>query len=209
MRNIRDYKARVRPDSQTLGSASPFNIVTKTYTLQNFTKEEVTSLYQQHTGRTGQQFDDEAIDYIFEQTQGQPWLVNAIAQEIIVEILNADYSQTITAEMANTAIQTIIFRRDTHIDSMLERLKEERVCSVIEPMISGDDYYDRLSDDYLYATDLGLIKEVDDKIQPSNPIYGELIARKLSVEAQIYYKQEMVNGVLIHIYGIWQQMIGM
>ena len=29
---------------------------------------------------------------------------------------------------------------------------------------------------YLYATDLGLIKEVDDKIQPANPIYGELIA---------------------------------
>jgi predicted AAA+ superfamily ATPase len=38
MRNIRDYKARIRPDSETLGSASPFNIVTKTYTLQNFTK---------------------------------------------------------------------------------------------------------------------------------------------------------------------------
>jgi hypothetical protein len=26
MHNIRDYKAQVRPDSQSLGSASPFNI---------------------------------------------------------------------------------------------------------------------------------------------------------------------------------------
>ena len=32
MRNIRDYKAKVRPDSDTLGSASPFNIVTKALT---------------------------------------------------------------------------------------------------------------------------------------------------------------------------------
>ncbi|MDR0506873.1 MAG: ATP-binding protein, partial [Dysgonamonadaceae bacterium] len=39
MRNIRDYKARIRPESQTLGSASPFNIVTEILTLTNFTKE--------------------------------------------------------------------------------------------------------------------------------------------------------------------------
>jgi hypothetical protein len=53
MRNIRDYKAQVRPDSQTLGSASPFNIVTKLLTLKNFTKEEIRQLYQQHTDETG------------------------------------------------------------------------------------------------------------------------------------------------------------
>ncbi|MDR2691338.1 MAG: ATP-binding protein, partial [Dysgonamonadaceae bacterium] len=50
MRNIRDYKAKIRPDSESLGSASPFNIVTKAYTLQNFTKDEITQLYLQHTG---------------------------------------------------------------------------------------------------------------------------------------------------------------
>ncbi|MCL2100148.1 MAG: ATP-binding protein [Fibromonadales bacterium] len=40
MRNIRDYKASIRPESATLGSASPFNIVTENFTLNNFTKEE-------------------------------------------------------------------------------------------------------------------------------------------------------------------------
>ena len=184
MRNIRDYKAQVRPDSQTLGSASPFNIVTKTMTLKNFTKDEITSLYQQHTDETGQIFEKEAIDFIFEQTQGQPWLVNAVAREVIIEILNEDYSQTITGEMAKTAIQTIILRRDTHIDSLLERLKEERVRKVIEPMIYGEDIPDFLSDDFQYVTDLGLIKDVDAKVQPANPIYAEVIVRVLSYEAQ-------------------------
>ena len=184
MRNIRDYKAQVRPDSQTLGSASPFNIVTKTMTLKNFTKDEIISFYKQHTDDTGQLFENKAIDYIFEQTQGQPWLVNAVVSEIIVEMLNLDYTKAITDEMAKTAIQTIILRRDTHIDSLLERLKEERVRRVIEPIIYGADIPDLMSDDYQYVQDLGLIKDVDYKIQPSNPIYAEVIVRTLSYDAQ-------------------------
>ncbi|MDR3199225.1 MAG: ATP-binding protein, partial [Planctomycetaceae bacterium] len=48
MRNIRDYKARIRPDSESLGSTSPFNIVTESLTLKNFTQDEVIYLYRQH-----------------------------------------------------------------------------------------------------------------------------------------------------------------
>jgi hypothetical protein len=184
MRNIRDYKAQVRPESQTLGSASPFNIVTKTMTLQNFTKEEITALYRQHTEETGQIFKQEAIDLIDEQTQGQPWLVNAVVREIIIEMLQSDYTQLITAQLVKDAIQTIILRRDTHIDSLLIRLKEDRVRAVIEPMISGEDFDGRMSDDYQYVIDLGLIKSIRGKIQPANPIYGEVIARTLSYDVQ-------------------------
>jgi hypothetical protein len=184
MRNIRDYKAKIRPESESLGSASPFNIVTESMTLKNFTKEEITTLYGQHTEETGQIFESEAIDMVYEQTQGQPWLVNAIAREVIVKILQSDYTQPVTAALVYEAIQTIILRRDTHIDSLLERLKEDRVRKVIEPMISGDEFSGRLSDDYQYVTDLGLIKSIGGKIQPANPIYGEVIARTLSFDAQ-------------------------
>ena len=184
MRNIRDYKVQIRPDSQSLGSASPFNIVAKTMTLQNFTKEEITSLYRQHTDASGQIFEQDAIDLVYEQTQGQPWLVNAIVREVIVEMLQSDYTRPVTAPLVNEAIKTIILRRDTHIDSLLERLKEERVCKVIEPMLTGEDFSERLSDDYQYVTDLGFIKSIEGKIQPSNPIYGEVIARTLSYDAQ-------------------------
>jgi AAA+ ATPase superfamily predicted ATPase len=184
MRNIRDYKAKVRPDSQSLGSASPFNIVTETYTLKNFTREEIASLYKQHTDESGQIFEEEAIDLVYEQTQGQPWLVNAIAREIIVKMLESDYTLPVTAELVRQAIQTIILRRDTHIDSLLERLKEERVRKIIEPVILGSDAaIDRLSDDFQYVIDLGLIKD-EGRIMPSNPIYGEVIARTLSANFQ-------------------------
>jgi hypothetical protein len=184
MHNIRDYKAQVRPDSQSLGSASPFNIVTKTYTLQNFTKEEIVKLYCQHTDETGQRFEDDAIELVWEQTQGQPWLVNAVAREVIVEILHSDYTKPVTADLVSQAIQNIILNRPTHIDSLLERLKEERVRKIIEPMILGEGFIDKNSDDFLYTRDLGLIRVVNTRITPANPIYAEVIIRKLSSNTQ-------------------------
>jgi type II secretory pathway predicted ATPase ExeA len=185
MRNIRDFKARVRPERDTLGSASPFNIVAKSLTLQNFTIDEICALYKQHTDETGQVFEEDAIELVYEQTQGQPWLVNAIAREVIEEQLGGDYTPAITPEMAEKAIQTIILRRDTHIDSLLERLKEERVRRVIEPIIMGEGDIDQLSDDYQYVRDLGLIREYDDKqLKPANPIYAEVIVRTLTYNMQ-------------------------
>ena len=196
MRNIRDYKAQVRPESQSLGSASPFNIAAATLTLNNFTKEEITFLYQQHTEERGQVFEQDAIDLIYEQTQGQPWLVNAMAREVIMKMLQLDFSRPVTAALVEEAIQTIILRRDTHIDSLLERLKEERVRKVIEPMLYGESFFDILSDNYQYVVDLGLIKSIKGKIQPANPIYGEVIARTLSYEAQERFMFEKPNSTL-------------
>ncbi|MDR1328483.1 MAG: AAA-like domain-containing protein, partial [Oscillospiraceae bacterium] len=184
MRNIRDFKARVRPESETLGSASPFNIVTESLTLKNFTTDEIRALYKQHTDETGQVFEESAVELVYEQTCGQPWLVNAIAREVIEKQLGDDYTRPVTSEMVERAIQTIILRRDTHIDSLLERLKEERVRRVIEPILMGEDYIDQLSDDYQYVRDLGLITEADRQLKPANPIYAEVIARTLTYNMQ-------------------------
>jgi hypothetical protein len=189
MRNIRDYKAKVRPNSESLGNASPFNIVTESLTLKNFTGEEIAQLYRQHTDETGQSFEEDAIESVWKQTQGQPWLVNAIAREVIVKMLQSDYTIPITAAMVEEAIQTIILNRPTHIDSLLERLKEERVRKVIEPLILGDGDIDRESDDFLYTRDLGLIRVVNSMVEPANPIYAEVIVRKLSSFTQEILKE--------------------
>jgi hypothetical protein len=182
MRNIRDYKIKVRPDSDTRGLASPFNIVTEAFTLKNFTQAEIVQLYSQHTGETGQVFEDDAIKLVWEQTQGQPWLVNAVAREVIVKMLHSDYTQPVTSAMVAEAIQTIILRRDTHIDNLLERLKEERVRKVIEAIILGDTV-DTDTDDFYYTRDLGLIRDTPD-IEPANPVYAEVIIRTLNFKFQ-------------------------
>jgi len=185
MRNLRDYKAKIRENQETLGTASPFNIITSSLTLRNFYREEVRKLYLQHTEETGQIFEDEAVELAFEKTQGQPWLVNAIAREIIIEQLRKDFSIPVTAEMVSQAIQTIILRRDVHIDQLLDKLKEPRVQKVIEPMMLGEgEKLDRMSDDFNYVKDLGLIRLDNRAVVPGNPIYGEVIIRTLNYNEQ-------------------------
>lgn len=185
MRNIRDYRDEYRNPSQTLGTSSPFNIVAETMTLNNFTREEIAGLYAQHTTDTGQAFEDEAVDMVWAQTCGQPWLVNATAK-IIVNIMTMNAPQTpVTAEMINEAIQILILRNDTHFDSLMARLREERVRRVIEPVITGEEaVLDLNSDEYSYVKDMGLIRNNRGRVEPANPIYGEIIVRTLSRNTQ-------------------------
>jgi SpoVK/Ycf46/Vps4 family AAA+-type ATPase len=183
MRNLRDYKAHVRPDSETLGSSSPFNIIKKSINLRNFTKEEVADLYAQHTADSGQTFEPDVADYVFEQTQGQPWLANAIACECVEEITQKDYSKPITRDMAELAIHNLVLARGVHFDSLLERLKEPRVRKIVSPLIMGEEIASKLTDDYLYTRDLGLIRDDCGRTEPANPIYTELILRVLTWDA--------------------------
>jgi len=184
MRNLRDYKDQVRPGSETLEGASPFNIVKEYINLKNFTRMEIAELYTQHTMETRQVFESEAVDYVFEQTQGQPWLVNAIACECVEKICKRDYTIPITQKMVKEAIYNIILARGTHFDSLIKRLKEPRIRRVIEPLILGEEVADKGSDDFLYAMDLGIIRNNNGKTEPANPIYAELIIRTLNWNVQ-------------------------
>jgi hypothetical protein len=185
MRNIRDYKGKIRDDRDTLGSASPFNIVTEALTLRNFTGEEIAQLLAQHTRDVGQAFSLEFLDRVFHYTQGQPWLVNAVARQVVVKILNKDFSRAPLPAHVDQAVETIIQRRHTHIDSLLERLKEERVQKIVEPLLMGETRgVDPLDDDYQYVLDLGLLKESDGLLSFSNPIYSEVVVRYLGMKAQ-------------------------
>ena len=81
VRDVRDYRIWSDEQQAMVLGGSAFNIKTKSIRMADFTKEDVRNLYLQHTQETGQKFDADAIDYAFELTQGQPWLVNALAQE--------------------------------------------------------------------------------------------------------------------------------
>jgi hypothetical protein len=87
--------------------------------------------------------------------------------------------------MVSEAIKTIILRRDVHIDQLLDKLKEERVKKVIEQMITGEgDDMERMSDDFNYVKDLGLIRLEGKTVAAGNPIYGEVIIRTLNYNEQ-------------------------
>ena len=55
------------------------------------------ALLLEHTAETGQVFTPEALERVWDLTQGQPWLVNALAYETPVEMPEGrDRSQPIT-----------------------------------------------------------------------------------------------------------------
>ena len=186
MRNIRDYKAKVRPESESLDSASPFNITAKALTLKNFTVEEIAELYGQHTRDTKQIFLPEAIERAWYWSRGQPWIVNALARQIVVDDLALDYTQTITSAHFDAAAETLMLRRGTHIDSLLARLSDSRVKKIIGPMLTGETLLVNMVDDDLqFCLDLGLIAhEKDEGIRPSNPIYADVMVRMLNYMTQ-------------------------
>ncbi len=46
LRNIRDYKMRIRPEGQSTGEASPFHVITEAMTIRQFTESEQRALYR-------------------------------------------------------------------------------------------------------------------------------------------------------------------
>ena len=182
LRDVRDYKV-LSGGEPRLGTASPFNIKSDSLRLANFTEAEVEALYSQHTATTGQSFEPEATAKAWHLTEGQPWLVNALANQVVRK-MGIPTSQTITFLDIEKAAQEIILARQTHLDSLVDKLTEPRVQRVVEPLLAGlmtgaDFTY---SDDVSYVRDLGLIA-AKPPIRISNPMYREVIVRVLAARA--------------------------
>lgn len=179
LRDVRDYKV-ASGGTESLHTSSPFNIKVESLTLGSFTPDEVSRLYAQHTAETGQAFTPEALARAFHLTQGQPWLVNALARQV-VEVVVPDPAVPVTARHVDDAKEILIRRQDTHLDSLAERLREPRVRRVIEPILAGTSIADAPEDDRRFVLDLGLARRDEaGGLVIANPIYREVIPRVLA-----------------------------
>jgi hypothetical protein len=187
LRTVRDYVLgeEDRVPLRWLGTASPFNVSAEAQSLGPFTSEEVVELLAQHTAVTGQRSEPEAAARIFELSQGQPWLANALADRIVERDLR-DRSVAVTVAHVDAAKEEIIVARRTHIDSLMARLREPRVRRIIDPMLAGERPEDALLDDDLaYVVGLGLATVRNGLLQIANPIYREVIPRTLTYAQQV------------------------
>jgi hypothetical protein len=104
----------------------------------------------------------------------------------VVEEVQVPITEAITGEHIDTAKESLILARATHLDSLLARLYEPRVRRILEPMIAGDTVGTdpALDDDLSYVRDLGLIAK-NLPIRVANPIYREVIVRVLGTSAEV------------------------
>lgn len=184
MRDLHDDLVQSK-DGRAVNPGSPFNIKAASLTLRNFSLTEVAGLVGQHTEATGQPFSGEAVAELARVTDGQPFLVNALAR-ICVTALVPDRAAPVTAAHVDQAREQLILSRTTHLDSLGQRLREPRVAKLVQAVLLGDEplSISQSSDDFQYAVDLGLIRRGPDGPEAANPIYRELLARELSSDVQ-------------------------
>ena len=132
VRDVRDYRIHSTAENAMIAGGSAFNIKAESLRLGDFSAGEVQTLLAQHTAETGQVFTDDALETIWKQTQGQPWLVNALAYETCFKSeVGRNRSQPVVAEALLAAQEQLIRRRETHLDQLADKLKEERVRRVV------------------------------------------------------------------------------
>ena len=180
VRDVRDYRIHSGSTGDTVTGGSAFNISAASLRLGSFSREEVWTLLGQHEAETGQAFEPEALDLVWSRTSGQPWLVNALCERACFRSRRGrDRQRAITAEDILEAQEALIMDRVVHLDQLADKLREERVRRVIEPLLSGAQEQRYSARDLEYVRDLGLVAR-DTPVRMANPIYAEVVPRELT-----------------------------
>ena len=184
VRDVRDYRIHASSEKALITGGSAFNVRAESLRLGDFTQAEVHALLAQHTGKTGQAFTPEALDLVWTKTRGQPWLVNALCRRACFDTeTGRDRSLAITEDAILNAREHLIVSRQVHLDQLTDKLQEDRVRRVIEPLLSGGDKRAFTTRDLEYVRDLGLIAR-DNPPRIANPIYAEVVPRELTYATQ-------------------------
>ena len=190
VRDVRDYRIRSGSANAVIAGGSAFNIKAESLRLGDFSRDEVLTLIGQHTAETGQVFTAEALETMWSRTLGQPWLVNALAYDACFrDAAGRDRSRRVDADAVRASQERLILRRETHLDQLADKLKEDRVRRVVEPLLSGVDTRTFTDRDVEYTRDLGLVAR-DAPYRIANPIYAEVVPRELTWVVQGEFEQE-------------------
>jgi hypothetical protein len=211
LRNLYDYRSQDRPEDKSRVKLSPFNIQALPQSIPNFTKDQIRDLFKQHTDASGQVFDNSSIEMVWTWTEGQPWLVNALARDIINTQLKNDYSVNIDSSLVERAVNELFLQKQVHIVSLIQRLDEIRVKRVMMSALSLSDInIDSLfEEDIKYCVDLGLLKLGNNGFAdclPSNLFYSEMIikylTKQLNIESINFPKNIWMDGISLDMNGI-------
>jgi hypothetical protein len=185
MRDLKDYitasKGGVAPNP-----GSPFNIKEDSAALSNFSRDDVACLFALRTEENGQQIEAEALDFVYEQSNGQPWIVNSLFKRATMRILHEESVETVTLKHIVEAREQMALARETHLDALAVRLREPDIRNIIEPILTGESDPELAeSDTFRLCIDLGLVSIERGTPVIANPIYREVIARHLTYGQQL------------------------
>ncbi len=174
-----------------VGGVSPFNIADQVK-LPPFTLKNVHDLYSQYTEETNQPFTEDAVKKVFDETAGQPWLVNRLGTILTVDI-KPETTDPITADDVEKATDILLYEENSHFDNITEKAKQYKE-TFVNIVFNGVEYIPGDEEQSLLLTH-GLIKAEGKNIRVSNPIYKKRftmtffrdVAGKVDVSFVRYY----------------------
>lgn len=157
-----------------VSAASPFNVVDE-LEIPYFTREEVRELIQQYVTESGQVFDKEVINAIYDNTHGQPGLVCGLCLHLVERVVT-DRSQPVEMQHFYKTLQHFLTERfDKNIINIVQKAREKKAFmlrllfketpipfSVYEPDIA-----------WLYAN--GVINNVNNHVDIIVPLYHKAL----------------------------------
>jgi len=150
-----------------VGGVSPFNIADQV-DLPPFSLKNVRDLYAQYTEETNQPFKEKAVKKVYEETAGQPWLVNRLGTILTVDV-KPGTTEPIDENDVKEAIKILLLEKNDHFDNLYEKaiLYKEMFVRIVFDHVK----YKPDDKDQSWLEQYGLIKKKEEKAVVANNIY--------------------------------------
>ena len=160
---------------------SPFNIADQV-DLPPFSLKNVRDLYSQYTVETNQPFTEEAVKKVYEETAGQPWLVNRLGTILTVNV-KPGITAPIDEKDVEKAIQILIKERNDHFDNLYEKaiLYKETFIEIVFDHVKYKPNHKEQS----WLEQYGLITEKNGSAVVANNIYKARFVETFFDEANV------------------------
>jgi hypothetical protein len=165
-----------------VGGVSPFNIADQV-DLPPFSLKNVHDLYSQYTEETNQSFTEESVEKVYEETEGQPWLVNRLGTILTFDV-KPETAESIEENDVETAIQALLKERNDHFNNLYEKAKlfKETFVEIVFDNVE----YDPDDEDQTWLEQYGLIKKSDGHAVVANNIYKARYIKTFFKEVKAY-----------------------
>jgi hypothetical protein len=155
------------------GRSSPFNIASE-LRLSEFTESQVRHLLAQYTDETSQAFDPGVVEEIYQQTGGQPFLVNRLAA-ILTQEIATERDKAITLPQLEIALEQFIRETNYNFQTIIRQAEPHR--DDVLNILFGAPYEFNLNTPLVHHLFMhGVVSQsAADYCQIANPIYAKVL----------------------------------
>ena len=170
---------------------SPFN-VQNSLQIPHLTYDEVNQMFKEYTEEHGQDIDQDVIDILFYETQGQPGLVSWFGELLTVEC-NRDTNKPITMDDWNYSYAEVNAIPSSHLLNLISKVNENEdakklVIDLFQTREKIEFIFTNKLHNYLYLN--GIIKPVKEKFKNKFANYIKFTCQFVHRQLFQYYAAE-------------------